>query len=162
MTRWLVNPWLSVALLAVWLLLNGSMAPAQLLLGSLIAAGAPLLMDRSASARHINRRRVFVATRLLGRVTVDIVRSNLELAVRILGSEAGLRPRYVWVPISLNSAPAIAVLGSIITLTPGTVSIDFSSEQRRLLVHVFDLDAESDLVTHIKTRYEQLLQEIFE
>jgi multicomponent K+:H+ antiporter subunit E len=158
----LVAPRLSAALLLTWLLLNGAVAPAQLLLGALIAVVTPFLIERRAPLRRFEGRRVFLAVRLLGRVAVDIVRSNLELAVRILGPESALRPRYVWVPVSLRSAPAIAVLSSIITLTPGTVSINLSPDGRRLLVHVFDLDSESELVTEIKTRYERLLAEIFE
>ena len=158
----LVAPRLSAALLLTWLLLNGSLAPAQLLLGAIIALAVPFFLGQRVPSGWFERRRVFSAMRLLGRVAVDIVRTNLELAVRILGPESILRPRYIWVPVSLRGAQSIAILSGIVTLTPGSLSVDVSPDRRHLLVHVFDLDSEDELVANIQTRYEKLLAEIFE
>jgi multicomponent K+:H+ antiporter subunit E len=52
-------------------------------------------------------------------------------------------------------------LGSIITLTPGTVSIDIDRERRILRVHALDVEDTAALVSEIKTRYEAPLKEIF-
>jgi multicomponent K+:H+ antiporter subunit E len=158
----LAAPRLSAALLLTWLLLNGSLAPAQLLLGIIIAVAVPFFLGQCAPSGLFEGRRALLAVRLLGRVAVDIVRTNLELAARILGPESALRPRYVWVPVSLRGPPSIAVLSGIITLTPGSVSVDVTPDRRHLLLHVFDLESENDLVANIKTRYEDLLAEIFE
>ena len=158
----LVAPRLSAALLLTWLLLNGSLAPAQLLLGSVIAVAVPFYLRLGVPSGSFEKRRVLSAVRLFGRVAVDIVRTNLELAVRILGPESALRPRYVWVPVSLRGPPSIAVLSGIVTLTPGSLSVDVTPDRRHLLVHVFDLESEDELVANIKTRYEDLLAEIFE
>jgi multicomponent K+:H+ antiporter subunit E len=157
-----VAPRLSAALLVVWLLLNNTAEAAHVLLGGLIAIVTPLILFRRSPVRPFRGYRTVAAIRLAARVAVDIVRSNLELAIRIIGSEAKLQPRYVWVPISLRSPAGIAVLSSIITLTPGTLSVNVGSGGQSLLVHVFDLDSESQLVTDITVRYEQLIAEIFE
>jgi multicomponent K+:H+ antiporter subunit E len=53
------------------------------------------------------------------------------------------------------------ILGSIITLTPGTVSIDIDRERRILHVHALDVEDTAGLVSEIKTRYEAPLKEIF-
>lgn len=157
-----VAPRLSAALFLVWLFLNGSLTATQLALGAIVAITVPLVIERRSHVRPFEGRRVALSLRLMARVAVDIVRSNLELAARIIGPESALRPRYLWVPVALESPAGIAILCSIVTLTPGTVSVDVSPDRRRLLVHAFDVESERDLAESIKTRYEQVLMEIFE
>ena len=66
------------------------------------------------------------------------------------------------IPLELRSPEAIAVLAGTITMTPGTVSADLSSDGRSLLVHCLDAADPDDVVASIKSRYERRLKEIFE
>ena len=91
----------------------------------------------------------------------DIVVANVVVARLVLGPPGRLRPVYVEVPLELEQPLAIALLGSIITMTPGTVSSDLSDDRRRLLVHVLDTGDPQALVANIKARYERPLKEIF-
>jgi multicomponent K+:H+ antiporter subunit E len=95
------------------------------------------------------------------RVLWDIVLSNLEVARRVLGPEARLRPGFVWVPLAVRNPYAITTLAAIITLTPGTVSAELSADRRYLLVHALHLEDPEALVRAIKARYEAALLEIF-
>ena len=160
MRRLLPSPLLSLALLVVWLLLNNTLAPGQVLLGALLALGLPLLTDRLRPER-VRIRRPLKAVRLLLVVLVDIVLANIEVARRILGPEAALRPRFVWLPLDIRDPSGIAALAGIITLTPGTVSSDLTADRRYLLVHAFNCDDPAALVASIKQRYERPLMEIF-
>lgn len=160
MRRLLPSPLLSAALLAVWLLLNNTLAPGQALLGALLALALPLLTDRLRCERA-RMRRPLQAARLLMVVLVDIVLANIEVARRILGPESALRPRFVWLPLDIRDPHGIAVLAGIITLTPGTVSSDLTADRRYLLVHAFNCDDPAALVASIKQRYEYPLMEIF-
>ncbi|MBE2211847.1 MAG: Na+/H+ antiporter subunit E, partial [Xanthomonadaceae bacterium] len=56
----------------------------------------------------------------------------------------------------------ITALASIISLTPGTLSVELTDSRRFLLVHCFDLQDADATIAEIKTRYESLLKEIFE
>jgi len=154
-------PLLSAGLFAAWLMLNGSLAAAQLMLGALLALAVPQL-TASPSAKRTTLRRIGVALRLTGVVLRDIVRSNIELARRILGSQKAIRPGFVWLPLDLRDPRALVALAGIITLTPGTLSADFSDDRRHLLIHVFHLTDAAALIAKIKTRYEAPLTEIFE
>jgi len=79
----------------------------------------------------------------------------------VLGPLGRLRPRFVAVPLDVTHPNAIALLASIITMTPGTVSCDVRVGERRILVHALDVDDPDALVRQIKFRYEQPLSEIF-
>ena len=160
MKRWLPQPLLSAGLLLVWLLLNNTLAPAHLLLGAVLAIVLPLLVA-PLRPDPVRLRRPLLALRLLGRVLLDIVQANVQVAWRILGPEAALKPRFVWVPLDIRQPWGIATLAGIITLTPGTVSSDLSADRRYLLVHALNEDDPDALVATIKARYERPLMEIF-
>lgn len=160
MRRLLPSPLLSAALLLVWLLLNDTLAPGQVLLGALLALALPLLTDRLRPERA-RLRRPLRAVRLFLVVLVDIVLANIEVARRILGPESVLRPRFVWLPLDIRDPYGIAALAGIITLTPGTLSSDLSADRRYLLVHAFNCDDPAALAASIKQRYERPLMEIF-
>ena len=69
---------------------------------------------------------------------------------------------FLTIPLELRSPMGLAVLGVIITSTPGTAWIDYNSARGTLLLHVFDLVDEQGWRMLIKQRYERLLLEIFQ
>lgn len=161
MRRWLPAPLLSATLLAVWLLLNNTLDPAHVVLGALLAVVVPWFTEPLRPERP-RLRRPLVIVRLGLVVLWDIVLSNIEVARRILGPEAAIRPAFVWVPLDLVDPHAIVSLAGIITMTPGTLSAELSADRRHLLVHAFNVDDEAGLIAQIKARYEAPLKEIFE
>jgi multicomponent K+:H+ antiporter subunit E len=107
-------------------------------------------------------RRPAVVARLAAVVTRDVIVSNIEVARRILGPEAALRPGFVAVPLAIADPYAISTLAGIITMTPGTLSCAIAPDGRSLVVHALHLDDADALVAQIKARYEAPLKEIFE
>lgn len=154
-------PLLSLVLFVSWLLLNNTVDPAHLLLAALLALAIPWFTEPLRPERP-RLRRWGVAGKLALVVLWDIVLSNIEIARRILGPESAIRPRFVWVPLSIRDPHGIVTLAGIITMTPGTLSSDLSEDRRWLLVHAFNVDDEAALVATIKRRYEAPLREIFE
>lgn len=161
MKRLLPAPLLSAALLLAWLMLNQSVSAGQWLLGAALAVAVPWFTEplRPDKARI---RRWGTVLRLFGTVLKDIVVSNIEVARRVLGPEAALRPGWVWVPLDIRDPHGIVALAGIVTLTPGTLSAELSEDRRHLLVHAFNLADAPALVADIKARYETPLREIFE
>lgn len=159
--RWLPSPLLSALLFAAWLLLNQTLDPAHAVLAALLALLVPLATARLRQP-PARQRRPGVALRLLAVFAWDIVVSNLDVLRRSMGPQASLRPGFVWVPLDVREPQAIAILSSMITLTPGTLTADLSEDRRHLLVHAFHVDDAAALAAQIKSRYERPLREIFE
>jgi multicomponent K+:H+ antiporter subunit E len=65
-------------------------------------------------------------------------------------------------PLSIRDPYGITSLASIITMTPGTLSVDLSADRKNLLVHALNLDDPAVLIASIKSRYERPLIAIFE
>jgi multicomponent K+:H+ antiporter subunit E len=161
MKRWLPYPTLSLFVLATWLILNQSLAPGHLLLGT----GLGLAVGYGFRRLHppplrIRRRRLLL--RLVLRVIADVIRSNLALLRIILtGKSRRVTSGFVSIPLDLTDPYGLAVLACIITATPGTIWMSYESQDRVLLIHVFDLVDETEWIRTITDRYARPLQEIF-
>lgn len=160
MTRLLPAPLISLLLFLMWPVLNDSWSQGHLLLGAALALAIPCLTDALRAERPRLSQPLAIA-RLTGVVMWDIVQSNIDVAKRILGPEAAIKPGFVKVPLSIRDPHGIATLATIITMTPGTLSADLDAERSHLLIHAFNLDDEAALIDAIKTRYEAPLMRIF-
>ena len=161
MKQLLPAPLLSLVLFIAWPVLNASWSLGQLLLGALLGLAIPLLTEPLRDERAILRRPA-AALRLALVVLWGIVASNIEVAKRILGPEAAIHPGFVWVPLAITDPHGIVVLAGIITMTPGSVSAELSTDRRHLLIHAFSIDEAGALIATIKSRYEAPLRQIFE
>lgn len=162
MKRWLPSPPLSLALFAVWLLLNQSLDAATLLLAAVLAIAVPLVTQGLRPAT-VSMHRPGVALRLAGRVMLDLLHSAFAVARRLLTRRTpAIASRFVQIPLELRDANALAVLAMILCLTPGTAWGELSFDRSLLTIHVFDLQDEAAFVALVKARYEKPLMEIFE
>jgi multicomponent K+:H+ antiporter subunit E len=161
MSKRLPHPLLTPALAAIWLLLNNSLAPGQILLGVLLGWLIPLFTLRFWP-ETVRIRRPWVLLRFLAVVLMDIVLANLVVARLILGRPERLRPAFIEVPLELESDLAISLLANTICLTPGTVSAQLSPDRRTLLVHALDAPHPEAVRAAIKARYEAPLKAVFE
>lgn len=163
MNRWLPSPPLSVAILAMWLLLNQTVAPAHILLGAFFAVAVPMLARPLRPLAPVRFRKPLVLARLLAMSLVEIVRSCFNVSRIILFAKPkGLNSQFIRVPLDLKDPHGLALLSCLINSTPGTVWVEILPGTHDLALHVFDLHDEQWWVDTIKTRYEQPLIEIFE
>ena len=162
MKRLFPAPWLSLALWALWLLLNLSLSAGNLLLRAALAIVAPL-MFAPLRPLPVRIRRPGVILKLFFLVGRDVVVSNIAVAWGVL--RAGKHPprsRFIKIPLDLRDANGLAALSMITTVVPGTIWSELALDRSVLLLHVFDLDDEAQFIEHFKTAYERPLMEIFE
>lgn len=148
-------------LYGIWLLLNDSLAPGQLLLGLVITAIVSLVtaaMVRSRARPH----HLMIAIRLFFVVLIEIIRSNIAVARIILSSKEHETHGFMRIPMDMRDPYGLTVLACIITMTPGTIWSGLSPEGDFLVIHVLDLQNEEIWVNTIKNRYESPLMKIFE
>jgi multicomponent K+:H+ antiporter subunit E len=153
---------LTAALLALWLLLTGSVAPGAVVLGGVLALGAGKALTAldPPKSRFRRPRAVF---RLALVVLVEIVRSNWAVArIILLPDVRQRRSGFVRIPLDMRTPYGLAALACIITATPGTLWVEYDSADNTMLLHVLDLIDEEEWVRIIKDRYETRLMEIFE
>src|SRR5690606_8239879 len=91
-----------------------------------------------------------------------IIRSNNAVAQIILNPKSKFSSGFVLIPLDMRNPYGITTLACIITATPGTLWVEYDSNEHAMMLHVLDLIDEDAWRRIIKERYEKRLMEIFE
>jgi multicomponent Na+:H+ antiporter subunit E len=98
--------------------------------------------------------------RLCGYFLVELIRSNLMVFWDVITPGQISHPGIVGVPLSARSDMEILLVANLISLTPGTLSIDLSADRRTLFVHVMFLDDPERFKQEIKDGIERRVLEV--
>jgi len=157
--RWFPHPVLSLQLGVSWLVLSHSVALVHWLSALLVAWVVPRLL--APFLGEASRIHWPTTVRLILVVLWDIVVANIVVARITLGSMRKPRPAWLRVPLDTDHPRVNALFATIITTTPGTVSMTICEERREILVHALDCADEQAMVQDMKQRYEAPLIRIF-
>ena len=152
-------PVLSLVLGGAWLLLSHSLELVHWLSALALAWGVPCLLSpflsKGTGVRWVE------AWRLMWVVLKDIVVSNLAVAKLTLGPMSVPRPCWIRVPLASRHERVNALFASIITTTPGTVSVTIDEQSGVIWVHALNGHDANAMCEDMKSRYEQPLLRIF-
>jgi len=149
----------------LWLLLVWSLDVRVVLVGVMMAVlVATLLAHIYPDNMHkvLDPRRWFWTAVYVPYFLLMVIRSNLDVAYRVLHPDLPIRPGIVKVRTTLRSEMAKTFLANSITLTPGTMSVDINGQD--LYVHWINVrgdDAQEHTAAIVKP-FESLLRRIFE
>jgi multicomponent Na+:H+ antiporter subunit E len=159
---------LFVAAFVVWCLLNWVPDGAHLLVGILVASLVAFLMGDLVIRRPhlvLHPRRYVIFLFIYVPVFLwEVLKANIDVAYRAVRPGLRINPGIVKVRTSLRSDIACTLLANSITLTPGTMSIDFDKDRAVLYVHWIDVrSGKTEAATRIIVeRFEKILRRIFE
>jgi multicomponent Na+:H+ antiporter subunit E len=71
-----------------------------------------------------------------------------------------MRPGIVAIPLDLESDLEILVLTSLITLTPGTLSLDISEDRKTLYIHAMFIENREQIQKLVKEGFERRVREV--
>jgi multicomponent Na+:H+ antiporter subunit E len=98
-------------------------------------------------------------------LAVLFVRELLVSAARVawLAVQPGLtlRPAVVAYPLTVPSDAEIALLANLVTLTPGTLSIDVSDDRKWLTIHCLDSPGDEQVIDSISGGFETRILQVF-
>lgn len=154
--RWLVPPLLAI----LWLLLSNSYTLPNLLF-AVIAGTAALWLVRNVRETADFRIRPVKVAQLIGLFLVELVKSAVRVLVLALSPHPVFSPGLIAVPLRVERDFQIALLANLITLTPGTQSVDVSADGRTLLVHCLDVGNPDQTIADIRNGFEALILEAF-
>ena len=69
---------------------------------------------------------------------VELVKSTWATIRAVIGPPDRLRPAILAVPLDVKSPGGIVLFADMVTLTPGTTSLDVSPDGKTLYVHAID------------------------
>ena len=145
--------WWNCVLAAAWVLITGELALLNAAIGFAIGAAILTLVGRTIGAPgYIQTLWAFIV--LAGAFIRDLALANLLVAHDLLTPKSQLRPGIIKVPLDVKTDNEIAILANLLTLTPGTTSIDISDDRSTLYLHVMYLDREGPDATRERIKRE--------
>ncbi|MCA3005891.1 MAG: Na+/H+ antiporter subunit E [Planctomycetaceae bacterium] len=149
----------NLALAVLWMLITNLFSFANLVVGMVIGFAVLAFLGAPLGGR-VYARQVWGALGLLVFFLKELVVANIKMAGFTLGPLSRLRPGIVAVPLEVMSDDAVTVLANLITLTPGTLSVEVAPDRRTLYVHAMDVADPAGLVAEIKRGFERRVLEV--
>ncbi|MEW6299667.1 MAG: Na+/H+ antiporter subunit E [Thermodesulfobacteriota bacterium] len=150
---------LNVLLALAWVALTGQFTPTNLMVG--FALGSLLIWLTQGPAGSVQ---YFVKVRRVCTFAAffvwELIKANLRVTYEVLTPRHYMRPGVIAIPLDVRSDAEITLLANLITLTPGTLSLDVSADRRVLYVHTMYVDDVDQFRRELKAGFERRVQEV--
>lgn len=91
----------------------------------------------------------------------EVTRANFRMAYYVLSPLDRMKPGVVAVPLEPMSDIQLVILANLITLTPGTLSLDVSDDHRVLFIHAMDVGDPDEIRREVKEGFERRVLDLF-
>jgi multicomponent Na+:H+ antiporter subunit E len=92
----------------------------------------------------------------------ELILANLKVAFDIITPKDYMKPGIIAFPLSVDTEIGITLFANLLTLTPGTLSIDVSKDKKTLYVHALYVKDANDFKKELKEGLEKRLLEVLE
>jgi multicomponent Na+:H+ antiporter subunit E len=150
---------LNILLAIAWSALTSQFYPLNLLFGYLLGFLLLWIIFRNQEGQKYFYRVPKIIEFLIF-FLAELVRANLRVARIVLSPRPQIRPGVIAVPLDIETDVEITLLTNLLTLTPGTLSLDVSTDHRVLFVHTVDFSNVDEFRAEIKDGFERRIMEI--
>ena len=153
---------------AVWLLLSWPPNVQNIITGAIVALVISFMTmdispgDRKPSGKNPMRYLWFIHYVIV--FAWECIKSNIDVAYRVIHPDLPIRPGTVKVRTSLRSDTALTFLANSITLTPGTTTVDIDKDKGYIYIHWLYVKDEyrPGGKLAVVEKFENILKRIFE
>ncbi|ABQ90479.1 Na+/H+ antiporter subunit E [Roseiflexus sp. RS-1] len=152
---------LNILLAIAWSALTGQFSPGDLAFGFVLGYAILWSLRRQLwGERYFTK--VPQVIYFVAYVAWQIILANLNVARTVLFTpKEQIRPGIVAIPLDIRTDAEITMLANLITLTPGTLSLDVADDRSCLYVHTIDVGDPEQFRREIKDGFERLVYEVF-
>ncbi len=149
----------NIILALLWALLSGDISQFSLITGFVLGYLVLCMMATQSSEKSYFRKvRQTVEFALV--FLRELAVSTWRVAYDILTPTHYMKPGVIAFPLEAKSDAEITLLANVITLTPGTLSLDVSEDRKTLYIHAMYIDDPDELRREIKEGLEKKLLEM--
>lgn len=150
---------LNILLAFLWMFLANSFSTSSFIIGYLLGLLAMFAMRRGFSSRFYLK--PFIALiRLFFRFLYELVVANLEVLSIILKPKLDIKPGIFAYETALEHNWQVTLLSMLITLTPGTLVVDISDDNKTLYIHALHMPEADEAVSSIRNSFEKAILEV--
>ncbi len=152
---------INVMLALIWTFLTGSFNPNTLIQGFIVGylvlwLASPLY----GTSTYYKKLRQAVGLFLF--FVWELVISTLRVAYVVIKPNLDIQPGIVAVPLDIKTDAEIMMLANLITVTPGSLSLDVSYDRRVIYIHVMHVTDVEAYRREIKQGFEKRIGELFQ
>ncbi|HEX3051331.1 MAG TPA: Na+/H+ antiporter subunit E [Aggregatilineaceae bacterium] len=151
---------LNIALAFAWTFLTGEFSEMNFTFG-LVLSYFLLFLLRDVVGTHRYCNKVWQVIYFTLYFCWQLGLANFVVAWEVITPKLHMRPAIIAVPIDLKRNLEITLLANLITLTPGTLSLDVSEDKRTIYVHAMYVDDIEEFRRSIKDGFETRVRELF-
>ncbi|MBO3759370.1 Na+/H+ antiporter subunit E [Ciceribacter sp. L1K22] len=152
---------IAVVMAVIWVAVTGSLTIHNLLFGFLLSTLAlGLIREQVDGAGYVTRTIRFIS--LVWLFLVELAKSAWKVAAMVISPNMNLQPGIFAYPLTVQRDFEITLLANLITLTPGTLSVDVSEDRKILYVHAVDCSDVEGTIRDIREGFERKIMETFE
>ncbi|MDK2847133.1 MAG: multicomponent Na+:H+ antiporter subunit [Desulfuromonadales bacterium] len=146
----------------IWMALTGDFSAGNFLLGFVISSLALWISHPGGESVPLifYLKKIILWTKFLGFFLVELILASLRVAYDVLTPRHHMRPAVLGIPLDLEGDLEITFFANIITLTPGTLSLDVSSDRKTLYIHAMYIDDVQQFKKNLKNRLERRIMEL--
>lgn len=154
---------LAIVLALVWAAITANFTLSNLVLGGIVSFSVLWFIRERIAGPHLFRR-IWRLTALALLFFYELLLSAVRVAILVLSPNvrSQLQPAIVAFPLSAKSDVEITLLANLITLTPGTLSVDVSHDRKFIYVHAISAPDVDALIQSIARGFEAKIMEAFE
>jgi multicomponent Na+:H+ antiporter subunit E len=90
----------------------------------------------------------------------ELIIANIDVLKMVYKPKMDMQPGIIALPTDLRTNWEITLLANLITLTPGTLSVDVSSDNRFIYIHAMDLSDVDETIEQIKGTFEKAIKDV--
>jgi multicomponent Na+:H+ antiporter subunit E len=151
---------INVLLAIAWAAVTGSFNVLNLVFGFVLGAVSLMLIrNETGSLNHF--RQAIGAAVLAVTFVWELIKSSINVAILVLSPYRKLSPAIIAYPLSVTRDGEITLLANMITLTPGTMSMDVSDDRSTLYIHAIDAPDPDKVIDDIKDSFEAQIMKVF-
>jgi multicomponent Na+:H+ antiporter subunit E len=150
---------LNVVLAFLWMFIKVSYDPISFIKGYIFGLLIIFVLRRSFGSRfYLFRLWSFI--KLIFIFIKELILSNIAIVKVVLKPKLDMRPAIFALDTELTKDWQITLLSSLITLTPGTLVIDVSEDNKTLFIHAMNIGEVEDEINSIKNSFEKAILEV--
>ncbi|MTI42659.1 multisubunit sodium/proton antiporter, MrpE subunit (TC 2.A.63.1) [Roseibium hamelinense] len=151
---------INILMALAWGAVSGNFSVINLVFGFVLGTGALFLIrEQVGTGAYFHRYGQAVSLALM--FIYELVMSAWRVATIVLRPKIELQPGIIAFPLTVDRDFEITMLASLITLTPGTLSVDVSEDRKTLYVHCIDVPDPDETIADIKNGFERKILEVF-
>lgn len=150
---------MNLLLTIVWVFLTGSMAFVNFTFGFLVSFFVLWLISR-----HDENPKYFVIIpRIIGFLfffLYELIKANIQVGLDVITPKFYMKPGIIQYPLTAKSSAEITLLANVISLTPGTLSLDVSDDKKVLYIHAMYVHDKDAFIRDIQNGFEKKILNI--